>query len=132
MVLTSQSPEDAINSEIFPAIMQQTPTKVFLPNPDAKYEDSYQLTGMTKKEHQELIKLSLDSRTFLVKQSRQSAFAKLDLYGFQDEMAVLSGTSHNTAILKEVLAEQDFENPDDWYPIFKERVRVAREAKRLR
>ncbi|WP_278976652.1 conjugal transfer protein [Oligella urethralis] len=132
VVLTSQSPEDAINSEIFPAIMQQTPTKVFLPNPDAKYEDSYQLTGMTKKEHQELIKLSLDSRTFLVKQSRQSAFAKLDLYGFQDEMAVLSGTSHNTAILKEVLAEQDFENPDDWYPIFKERVRVAREAKRLR
>jgi type IV secretion system protein VirB4 len=131
VVLTSQSPEDAINSDIFPAIIQQTPTKVFLPNPDAKYEGSYQLTGMTPKEHQELVKLSLESRTFLVKQSRQSAFAKMDLYGFQDEMAVLSGSSNNTEILRQLLSEQKFASADEWYPIFKERIRAARQAKRL-
>lgn len=131
VVLTSQSPEDAINSDIFPAIIQQTPTKVFLPNPDAKYEDSYQLTGMTQKEYQELVKLSLESRTFLVKQSRQSAFAKMDLYGFQDEMAVLSGSSNNTEILRQLLSEQKFASADEWYPIFKERIRAARQAKRL-
>lgn len=96
VVLTSQSPEDAIDSDIFPAIIQQTPTKVFLPNPDAKYEGSYDQTRMSEKEFQELVKKSLDSRIFLVKQSRQSAFAKMDLYGFQDEMALLSGSSSNT------------------------------------
>ena len=35
MILSSQSPEDAINCEIFAAIVQQTATKIFLPNPDA-------------------------------------------------------------------------------------------------
>lgn len=132
VVLTSQSPEDAINSDIFPAIMQQTPTKIFLPNPDAKFTESYEYTGMSKKEFDELVKLSLESRTFLVKQSRQSAFAKMDLYGFSDEMAVLSGSSNNTEILRELLAEQEFKSPDDWYPIFKERVRAQRAAKRLK
>lgn len=131
VVLTSQSPEDAISSDIFPAIMQQTPTKVFLPNPDAKYEDSYELTGMSKKEFEELVKKSLESRTFLVKQSRQSAFAKMDLYGFQDEMAVLSGSSGNTEILRQLLSEQEFSSADEWYPIFKERVKAARQSKRI-
>ena len=131
VVLTSQSPEDAIGSDIFPAIIQQTPTKVFLPNPDAKYDGSYEQTGMTEKEFEELVKLTLDSRTFLVKQSRQSAFAKMDLYGFQDEMAVLSGTSSNTEILRKLLSEENYKSADEWYPIFKERVRSQRESKRL-
>ena len=26
----------------FPAIVQQTPTKIFLPNPDAEFENSYE------------------------------------------------------------------------------------------
>ena len=34
LILVSQSPEDAISCPIFPAIVQQTPTKIFLPNPD--------------------------------------------------------------------------------------------------
>ncbi len=69
LILVSQSPEDAIKADIFPAIVQQTPTKIFLPNPDAEFTGSYERCGLTLKEYQELIKLSLDSRTFLVKQS---------------------------------------------------------------
>ena len=82
LILVSQSPEDAISCPIFPAIVQQTPTKIFLPNPDAEFENSYERCGLTLKEFEELSKLSLESRTFLVKQSKQSAFAMLDLYGF--------------------------------------------------
>lgn len=130
MILTSQSPEDAINSPIFAAIVQQTPTKIFLPNPDAEYEGSYSRTGITYKEYEELVKLPLDSRTFLIRQSRQSAFAKMNLYGFEDEMAVLSGSSDNVAILNDVLQELGNVSPDVWYPVFKERVREARQAKR--
>lgn len=131
MILTSQSPEDAITSDIFPAIIQQTPTKIFLPNPDATYEGRYERCGMTRKEFDELVKLSLDSRTFLVKQSKQSAFAKLDLYGFSDEIAVLSGSSSNNEMLDELLNEVGKDAPPDvWYPLFKERLRAAKEAKR--
>ena len=84
LILVSQSPEDAINSSIFPAIVQQTPTKIFLPNPDAEYEGSYQRCGISRKEYQQLVELPLESRTFLVKQSKQSAFAKLDLFGMHE------------------------------------------------
>ncbi|MBK1781610.1 conjugal transfer protein [Advenella sp. WQ 585] len=130
ILLTTQSPEDVIQSDIFPAIVQQTPTKIYLPNPDAKFEGGYEKCGMTRKEFDELVKLTLDSRTFLVKQGQQSSFAKLDLYGFSDELAVLSGSANNIEILNQLMSERDFDSPNDWYPIFKERVKVARKAKR--
>lgn len=129
IVLTSQSPEDAINSPIFAAIVQQTPTKIFLPNPDAKYENSYEQCGMSRKEYDELVKLSLESRTFLVKQSRQSAFAKLDLHGFDAEMAVLSGSSNNIEILNKLLKDNPDLPVDEWYPIFKQKVLEQKEEK---
>lgn len=130
VILTSQSPEDAINSPIFAAIVQQTPTKIFLPNPDARYKGSYDQCGITQKEFDELVKLTLESRTFLIRQSRQSAFATLNLYGFDDEMTVLSGSSDNVAILDEVKSQMGDVSVDMWYPVFKDRVREAKQAKR--
>ena len=125
----SQSPEDAIASSIFPAIVQQTPTKVFLPNPDAEYEGSYQRCGLTYKEYEELAKLSVNSRTFLVKQSKQSAFAMLDLYGFDDDMPFLSGSSDNVELLHQIMAEYGTE-PQQWERPFIEAIRARKAAKR--
>lgn len=132
IILTSQSPEDAINCSIFPAIVQQTPTKLFLPNPDAEFVGSYDKCGINRKEYEELTKLSLDSRTFLVKQSRQSAFAKLDLYGATDALAVLSGTSENIELLNSLLAEQPHATPEEWYPLFKQRIAERKASKQQR
>lgn len=129
LILVSQSPEDAINCPIFPAIVQQTPTKVFLPNPDAEYEGSYQRCGLTEKEFKQLSELSTESRTFLVKQGRQSAFAKLDLYGFSDEIPILSGSADNVEILYWVMAEYG-SKPEQWYPPFIEALRAKRAEKR--
>ena len=128
LILVSQSPEDAIKADIFPAIVQQTPTKIFLPNPDAEFTGSYERCGLTLKEYQELIKLSLDSRTFLVKQSKQSAFAKLDLYGFKDEMVFLSGSSDNIELLHEIMADYG-EDVNQWYQPFMSRIRHIRAMK---
>ena len=50
--LVSQSPADAIQCEIFPAIVEQTPTKIMLPNPEAVYDDEmigYKRVGLTEK-----------------------------------------------------------------------------------
>lgn len=130
LILVSQSPADAIASDIFPAIIEQTPTKIYLPNPAAEYQGSYERCQMTRKEFKELKKLSLASRTFLVKQSTQSAFAKLDLKGFTDEIAVLSGSSGNVELLHQIMAQYG-EHPDDWYMPFIAAVRQKREAKRM-
>ncbi|PMS15611.1 transporter [Trinickia dabaoshanensis] len=104
MVLVSQSPEDAINSPVFAAIRDQTATKIYLPNPEASRE-SYQKLNLTDRELDKLLALEKESRTFLIKQSNQSAFATLDLHGFSDEIAVLSGSLDNVAIWEEVKRE---------------------------
>ena len=60
---------------------------------------------MNRKEFDVLKSLDKESRTFLIKQSNQSVFATLDLYGMSDALAVLSGTTDNIPIWDEVWAE---------------------------
>ncbi|HBP4970054.1 TPA: conjugal transfer protein TraE [Pseudomonas aeruginosa] len=121
MVLVSQSPEDAINCEIFPDIIQMTPTKVFLPNPEATFE-KYQLCGLNRKEFDDLFALEKDSRTFLIKQSHQSTFAKLDLTGYDEYLPIISGSWESIQLSHEVRREVG-DDPKDWVPVFRERLR---------
>jgi type IV secretion system protein VirB4 len=97
LILDSQSPEDAIQCPIFAEIRDLTATKIYLPNPDATRE-GYKLLNLTDREFDTLKRLSKESRTFLIKQSNQSAFATLDLGGMNDEIAVLSSSLDNVAI----------------------------------
>ena len=129
MIMDTQSPEDAINCPIFPAIVQQTPTKLMLPNPDASF-DSYKQVGITGKEFGELVKKAKNSREFLVKQSNQSVFCKLDLYGFDDEMIVLSGTGENVELMYRIMDAEGSTDPDAWLPKLYAAVRERNEAKR--
>lgn len=133
MMLITQSPEEAIASPIFPAIVQQTPTKILLPNPDAEYKNEqgggYSRIGLTQKEFIQLQKLALDSRTFLIKQGHNSSFATLDLYGFSDEIAVLSSTKENVDLLDNIMAYFDNKPPSEiWLPIFYEARRRKKKA----
>ena len=121
-VLVTQSPKDAINSEYFATIVEQTPTKILLPNPDAEFPNNYELLGLSKKQFDEISRLDLASRTFAVKQGKQWALAKLDLYGFNDEIAVLSGTSANLVRMNAAIEETD-KNPEHWLPVFLKKVR---------
>lgn len=123
MILDSQSPEDAIAVDIFPALIQQTPTKIFLPNPDGEYEGSYQRCGLSRKEFNELITKPKESRIFLIKQSKQSVFCTMDLHDFDNEMTVLSGTSENVSILHQIMDECGSDDPDVWLEPFYQAVR---------
>lgn len=114
MILSSQSPEDAIHCEIFPAIVQQTATKIFLPNPDAEYE-SYKRCNVTQGEFDKLKKLDKASRTFLVKQSNTSCFAKLDLHGFDEFLPIISGSDDVLSACDKIRAEFG-NNPEIWIP----------------
>lgn len=123
IVLVSQSPEDAIESPILPAILQQTPTKVFLPNPDAEYKTpeggGYSRFGLTPKEFIKLKGLGLQSRMFLVKQGAQSSIAKLDLNGMGDDIAVLAMAAEDFKYL-DAAKSQAGKHPDAWIPIYKQ------------
>ncbi|EEP7800087.1 conjugal transfer protein [Salmonella enterica] len=125
--LISQSPEDAINCEIFSAIVQQTPTKILLPNPDA-VEESYLKIGCTKKEFDEISKLDKECRMFLVKQSNSSCFAKMDLSGFDDFLPIISGSSSSIALCERIRKELNTEDPDVWIPEFQRRLREKRKG----
>ena len=100
LILDSQQPEDAIQCPVFAEIRDLTATKIYLPNPDAT-RDGYKLLNLTDREFAALKLLSKESRTFLIKQSNQSAFATLDLGGMNDEIAVLSSSLDNVAIWEE-------------------------------
>ncbi|WP_064754032.1 VirB4 family type IV secretion/conjugal transfer ATPase [Escherichia coli] len=121
MWLTSQSPEDAINCQIFAALVQQTPTKILLPNPDAKYS-GYKEIGLTEKEFRQLKKLKLESRTMLIKQSGSSAFAKMDLVGFDDFLPVISCSMKGIKLCEKIREEIGSDDPELWYPPFIEGI----------
>lgn len=123
MWLTSQSPEDAVNCDIFAAIVQQTATKIFLPNPDAEW-DGYEKVGLNRKEFEKLKRLTKESRTMLIKQSGSSAFAKMDLYGFDDFLPIISGTTEGIVLCEKIRAELQTENPDIWIPEFIKQTRA--------
>ena len=128
LVMASLSPENAIKSDIFDAIRDLTPTKIFLPNPSAEYE-SYQRCGVTRTEFNKIKELELDSRVFLIKQGNQSCFAKLDLRGMDDIIAVLSGSSDNVAVLDAVIDEVGTD-PEVWMPEFQKRRKGKKEPAR--
>lgn len=126
MMLNSQSPEDAINCKIFPAIVQQTATKIFLPNPDAEYE-SYKKCNMTLGEFKKYSALGKLSRTFLIKQSNTSCFAKLDLFGFDDFLPLISGTTEDLAVSEKII-DTFGDDPDIWIPEFQQYMKNKRNS----
>ncbi|WP_373700740.1 conjugal transfer protein [Neisseria dentiae] len=129
LLLVTQSPKDAINSPIFDTVVEQTVTKVLLPNPAAEYEGNYQRLGLTEKEFLEMRKLGEKSRKFLIKQNMGSSIATLNLTGMKDEIAVLSGNAANVHIMHQAMEYCGSENPDDWLPVFHEMRKENKTAK---
>jgi type IV secretion system protein VirB4 len=125
--LVSQSPEDAIDCAEFPAIVQQTPTKIMLPNPDAE-EVAYTKVGLTHKEFKKLKMLDKESRTFLIKQSNSSCFAKMDLQNFEEFLSIISGTKENITLCEEIRYTINSDDPEQWVPVFLECLKRRRQV----
>ncbi|MEK8095410.1 VirB4 family type IV secretion/conjugal transfer ATPase [Methylocystis sp. IM3] len=126
MVFGTQSPRDALASPIAHTIVEQCPTQIFLPNARgtrADYVDGFHLTDAEFR----LIKeeLAPESRRFLVKQGHNSVVAKLNLTGFDDELAVLSGRTKTVELLDRIRAEVG-DDPACWLSIFHAERRKAK------
>lgn len=118
-IFATQSPEDALASDISAALIEQTATMILLPNPNASKEDYVDGLKLTEAEYQVVVSLDERSRCFLVKQGHASAVCQLNLRGLDDELAVISASTDNIEIMHQILqarAENEGVSPDDLRP----------------
>jgi len=118
MCLATQSASDVLESRISRTIIEQTPTKIFFPNPDAAEEEFCQGFGLSEREFR-LVKEELEpgARAYLVKQGHHSIVCRLDLKGFEGELAVLSGRASGLERLHRIMDETGPE-PARWLDRF--------------
>jgi type IV secretion system protein VirB4 len=128
----TQSPADALGSPIARTIVEQTATKLFMPNPDGQAADYVGGFGLTEREFA-LVKTELvpGGRQFLVKQGHASVVCELDLKGFEAELAVISGRAASVARLHRLIEELG-PDPADWLPRFEAGVGRGRTAGAVR
>jgi len=124
-LFATQEPADALASPIAQTIIQQCATFIFLANPRADYKDYTEGFKLTNAEFNVIKNISEGSRYFLIKQGDNSAFATLNLHGFDDELLVLSGTPDNAELVEKVISETS-DDPAVWLPIFLEQAKTSR------
>jgi type IV secretion system protein VirB4 len=121
MLFATQSPRDALVSPIAHTIIEQCPTQIFLPNSRGSHADYVDGFKLTEREYELIAReLSVESRRFVLKQGHNSVVAELDLNGFDDELAILSGRTANVELLDAIRAEVG-NDVKDWLPIFQQR-----------
>ena len=125
LVFATQGPADARNSPIGHTIIEQCPTKIFTPNAYGNASDYIEGFKLTAREW-ELIgrELSPESRRFIVKQGHNSVVAELNLGGFDDELAILSGRTATVELLDTIRTEVG-DDPAVWLPRFHEQRRAS-------
>lgn len=125
MVFATQSPADALKSDISHSILEQVATKIMLPNPFGARRDYIDGFALSEAEFK-LVRedLSPESHKFLVKQGHDSVVVELDLSGLDDALAVLSGRAETTAQVDEIIAEVG-SDPAAWLPLFHSRRRPS-------
>ena len=121
MLFATQSPRDAIVSPIAHTIIEQCPTQIFLPNSRGNHADYVDGFKLTEREYELIAReLSIESRRFILKQGHNSVVAELNLGGFDDELAILSGRTANVELADAIRTEVG-DRLADWLPIFQKR-----------
>jgi type IV secretion system protein VirB4 len=126
-IFDTQSPADVLRSDIASALIEQSATFFFLPNPRADYDDYVNGFKLTEAEFNIVRNLGENSRLFLVKQGHHSAVGRLDLAGLGDVLDVLSGTTDNVELLDTIRAQVG-DAPGEWLPVFHEQLARRRAA----
>lgn len=117
----TQSAQDALESRIAAAIIEQAATQIFMPNPKAQARDYIEGFGLTEHEFSLVRSLPDTSRCFLIKHGTDSVVARLNLSGEPDILTVLSGRERTVRILDDLRGEVG-DRPQDWLPHLLERA----------
>jgi type IV secretion system protein VirB4 len=117
----TQSAQDAIESRIASAIIEQAATQIFMANPKAQARDYCEGFGLTEHEFNLVRSLPDTSHCFLIKHGTDSVVARLNLASEPDLLTVLSGRERTVRLL-DTLREDLGEDPAAWLPSLLERA----------
>ena len=117
----TQSAQDALESRIASAIIEQAATQIFMINPKARPEDYIDGFGLTPHEYDLVRTLPDASHCFLIKHGTDSVVARLNLSGEKEILTILSGREETVRIFDE-LADRMGTNPSDWMAPLLERA----------
>jgi type IV secretion system protein VirB4 len=109
----TQSAQDALESKIASAIVEQAATQIFMINPKARAEDYIDGFGLTPHEFELVRTLPDSSHCFLIKHGNDSVVARLNLTGEKDILTILSGRETTVRIFDE-LVERTGPDPSGW------------------
>lgn len=118
-ILGTQQVSHVLESSIADALIEQTQTKLLLPNPQGNARHYIDGLGLSAQEF-ELIQRTLPERNprgFLFKQPGVSTVCNLNLAGMKRELAVLSGTDPLIAKMERAIGQVG-EDPRDWLPVY--------------
>jgi type IV secretion system protein VirB4 len=122
----TQEVSDLLSNENGRTMIEQSVTKLVLPNADADRDEYVGGLGLTDAEFNIVRSLgAIGSRRFLCKQGRDSVQCEFDLGGMDDFLAVLSSTTDNVDLLEQLRSEVG-DDPRTWLPLFYKRVRDRR------
>jgi type IV secretion system protein VirB4 len=117
----TQSAQDALESRIASAIIEQAATQIFMTNPKARAADYIDGFGLTPHEYEIVRTLPDDAHCFLIKHGTESVVVRLNLTGEHDILTILSGRERTVRLLDEIRAEKG-DDPADWIPPLLERA----------
>lgn len=117
----TQSAQDALESQISSAIIEQAATQIFMANPRARREDYIDGFGLSEHEYELVRTLPDSAHCFLVRHGNDSVVVRLDLSGEKELLTVLSGRERTMRIFDELLASTGAD-PKDWMPPLLERA----------
>jgi type IV secretion system protein VirB4 len=111
----TQNAEDALESRIASAIVEQAATQIFTANPKASREDYVTGFGLTEHEYQLVRTLPDTSRCFLIKHGAESVVARLNLAGADELLTILSGRERTVRLFDEIRTRTG-DDPAQWLP----------------
>lgn len=117
----TQSAQDALQSRIASAIIEQAATQIFMINPKARAEDYVDGFGLSQHEFDLVRSLPEQSHCFLIKHGKDSVIARLDLSGEKEILTILSGREGTVRLFDELVGD-DARPPDDWMAALFERA----------
>jgi type IV secretion system protein VirB4 len=111
----TQSAQDALESRIASAIIEQAATQIFMSNPKAQASEYIDGFGLTSHELELIRTIPENAHCFLIKHGNDSVVARLNLTGEKDLLTILSGRERTVRLLDQIRLETG-DDPTDWLP----------------
>jgi type IV secretion system protein VirB4 len=111
----TQSAQDALESKIASAIVEQAATQIFMANPKAQALEYCEGFGLTAHELDLVRNIPDSAHCFLIKHGNDSVVARLNLSGEKDLLTILSGRERTVRLLDEI-RQNTGDDPTEWLP----------------